>query len=248
LKPQKRLRVAIADDQELARAGLRGIIEAEPDLEVIGEAADGEEAVQLALREAPDVFLMDVRMPKLDGIEATERIVGLSGAARTRVLVLTTFDVDEYAYRAIKAGASGFLLKDLPAEDLVAAVRQVGRGYDALLAPAVTRRLIERFASGGPSAHARIDRFKELTARELEVLKLIAAASSNSEIASQLNLSENTVKTHVARILMKLELRDRVQAVVVAYELGLVRPGAASVNLSDDAPLPRRYGGPATSS
>ncbi len=230
MSPQIRLRVAIADDQELARAGLRGIIEAEPDLEVVGEAADGEEAVQLALREAPDVLLMDVRMPKLDGIEATARIVGSELAARTRVLVLTTFDVDEYAYRAIRAGASGFLLKDLPAEDLVAAVRQVGRGSDALLAPSVTRRLIERFAGGRPSVHARTGHFGELTARELEVLKLIAAANSNSEIAAQLNLSENTVKTHVARVLMKLELRDRVQAVVVAYELGLVTPGAGGAN------------------
>ena len=233
MSPQKRLRVAIADDQDLARAGLRGIIEAEPDLEVVGEAADGEEAVQLAFREAPDVLLMDVRMPKLDGIEATEKIVGNTGGSRTRVLVLTTFDVDEYAYRAIKAGASGFLLKDLPAEDLVAAVRQVGRGSDALLAPSVTRRLIERFASGRAGVNARISRFKELTARELEVLKLIASASSNSEIASELNLSENTVKTHVARILMKLELRDRVQAVVVAYEVGLVSPGVADMNLPD---------------
>jgi DNA-binding NarL/FixJ family response regulator len=213
--------VAIADDQELARAGLRGIIEAEPDLEVVGEAADGEEAVQLAIREAPDVFLMDVRMPKLDGIEATERI-----ASTTRVLVLTTFDVDEYAYRAIKAGASGFLLKDLPAEDLLAAIRQVGRGSDALLAPSVTRRLIEHFAGGRPSVQVRADRLRDVTARELEVLRLVAAARSNSEIARQLNVSETTVKTHVQRILMKLELRNRVQAVVVAYELGLVTPGA----------------------
>jgi len=226
--------VAIADDQELARAGLRGILEAEPDLDVVGEAADGEEAVQLALREAPDVVLMDVRMPKVDGIEATRRIVGSELAARTRVLVLTTFDVDEYAYRAIQAGASGFLLKDLRAEDLVAAVRQVGRGSAALLAPSVTRRLIERFASVRPSVHARIGRLRELTARELEVLKLVAAANSNSEIAGQLNLSENTVKTHVARVLMKLELRDRVQAVVVAYELGLVTPGAGGRHPSDD--------------
>ena len=149
-----RLRVAIADDQELARAGLRGIIEAEPDLEVVGEAADGEAAVQLAIREAPDVFLMDVRMPKLDGIEATARIAGSQVASTVKVLVLTTFDVDEYAYRAIKAGASGFLLKDIPAEDLLAAVRQVGRGSDALLAPSVTRRLIEQFAAGRPSVQA----------------------------------------------------------------------------------------------
>jgi DNA-binding NarL/FixJ family response regulator len=238
LSGTERLRVAIADDQELARAGLRGIIEAEPDLEVVGEAADGEEAVQLAIREAPDVFLMDVRMPKLDGIEATERIAGSEIASTTRVLVLTTFDVDEYAYRAIKAGASGFLLKDLPAEDLLAAIRQVGRGSDALLAPSVTRRLIEHFAGGRPSVQARAGRPRDVTARELEVLRLVAAAKSNSEIARQLNVSETTVKTHVQRILMKLELRNRVQAVVVAYELGLVTPGGfTAAGLSDQSPI-----------
>ena len=198
-------------------------------MKVVGEAADGQEAVRLALRERPDVLLMDVRMPVLDGIEATEKIVSSASVASTRVLVLTTFDVDEYAYRALKAGACGFLLKDLPAEDLVAAIRQVGRGSDALLAPSVTRRLIERFTHGGTGVQARIDRFSELTARELEVLRLVATASSNLEIALQLNLSENTVKTHVARLLMKLELRDRVQAVVLAYELGLVRPGVVAV-------------------
>jgi DNA-binding NarL/FixJ family response regulator len=226
--------VAIADDQELARAGLRGIIEAEPDLQVVGEASDGEEAVQLALREAPEVLLMDVRMPKLDGIQATERIMGSEAAAKTRVLVLTTFDVDEYAYRALKAGAMGFLLKDLPAEDLLAAIRQVARGSDALLAPSVTRRLIERFASARPKVQARIARLRELTTREREVLKLVAVAMSNSEIAQELNVSDTTVKTHVARILMKLELRNRVQAVVVAYESGLVTPGSGTGNLSGD--------------
>jgi DNA-binding NarL/FixJ family response regulator len=218
------LRVAIADDQELVRAGLRGIIEAESDLEVIGEVSDGESAVELALREEPDVFLMDVRMPGLDGIQATEQIVAAQGP--TRVLVLTTFDLDENVYRAVKAGAAGFLLKDLPAEDLVAAIRHAARGSDALLAPAVTRRLVERFARRRPPTKASVRVADELTARELEVLRLVASGLSNSEIAHELHLSGTTVKTHVARVLMKLGLRDRVQAVVVAYESGLVTPGA----------------------
>jgi DNA-binding NarL/FixJ family response regulator len=218
------LRVAIADDQELVRAGLRGIIEAEPDLEVIGEASDGESAVQLALREQPDVFLMDVRMPGLDGIQATEQIVAAHGP--TRVLVLTTFDLDENVYRAVKAGAAGFLLKDLPAEDLVAAIRHAARGSDALLAPAVTRRLVERFAQRRPPTQQSVRVAEELTPRELEVLRLVAGGLSNSEIARDLHVSGATVKTHVARILMKLGLRDRVQVVVVAYESGLVTPGA----------------------
>lgn len=218
------LRVAIADDQELVRAGLRGIIEAESDLEVIGEASDGESAVELALREQPDVFLMDVRMPGLDGIQATEQIVAAQGP--TRVLVLTTFDLDENVYRAVKAGAAGFLLKDLPAEDLVAAIRHAAKRSDALLAPAVTRRLVERFAQRRPPTKASVRVADELTARELEVLRLVASGLSNSEIAHELHVSGTTVKTHVARVLMKLGLRDRVQAVVVAYESGLVTPGA----------------------
>jgi DNA-binding NarL/FixJ family response regulator len=218
------LRVAIADDQELVRAGLRGIIEAESDLEVIGEASDGESAVELALREQPDVFLMDVRMPGLDGIQATEQIVAAQGP--TRVLVLTTFDLDENVYRAVKVGAAGFLLKDLPAEDLVAAIRHAAKRSDALLAPAVTRRLIERFAQRRPPTKASVRVADELTARELEVLRLVASGLSNSEIAHELHVSGTTVKTHVARVLMKLGLRDRVQAVVVAYESGLVTPGA----------------------
>jgi len=218
------LRVAIADDQELVRAGLRGIIEAESDLEVIGEASDGESAVELALREQPDVFLMDVRMPGLDGIQATEQIVAAQGP--TRVLVLTTFDLDENVYRAVKVGAAGFLLKDLPAEDLVAAIRHAAKRSDALLAPAVTRRLIERFAQRRPPTKASVRVADELTARELEVLRLVASGLSNSEIAHELHVSSTTVKTHVARVLMKLGLRDRVQAVVVAYESGLVTPGA----------------------
>jgi DNA-binding NarL/FixJ family response regulator len=216
--------VAIADDQELVRAGLRGIIEAESDLEVIGEASDGESAVELALREQPDVFLMDVRMPGLDGIQATEQIVAAQGP--TRVLVLTTFDLDENVYRAVKAGAAGFLLKDLPAEDLVAAIRHAAKRSDALLAPAVTRRLVERFAQRRPPTKASVRVADELTARELEVLRLVASGLSNSEIAHELHVSGTTVKTHVARVLMKLGLRDRVQAVVVAYESGLVTPGA----------------------
>jgi DNA-binding NarL/FixJ family response regulator len=218
------VRVAIADDQELVRAGLRGIIEAESDLEVIGEASDGESAVELALREQPDVFLMDVRMPGLDGIQATEQIVAAQGP--TRVLVLTTFDLDENVYRAVKAGAAGFLLKDLPAEDLVAAIRHAAKRSDALLAPAVTRRLVERFAQRRPPTKASVRVANELTARELEVLRLVASGLSNSEIAHELHVSGTTVKTHVARVLMKLGLRDRVQAVVVAYESGLVTPGA----------------------
>jgi len=218
------LRVAIADDQELVRAGLRGIIEAEPDLEVIGEASDGQSAVELALREQPDVFLMDVRMPRLDGIQATEQIVAADGP--TRVLVLTTFDLDENVYRAVKAGAAGFLRKDLLAEDLVDAIRHAARGSDALLAPAVTRRLVERFAQRRPPVKTSVRVADELTARELEVLRLVASGLSNSEIAHELHVSDTTVKTHVARVLMKLGLRDRVQAVVVAYESGLVTPGA----------------------
>lgn len=218
------LRVAIADDQELVRAGLRGIIEAEPDLEVIGEASDGLSAVELALREQPDVFLMDVRMPRLDGIQATEQIVAAQGA--TRVLVLTTFDLDENVYRAVKAGAAGFLLKDLLAEDLVDAIRHAARGSDALLAPAVTRRLVERFAQRRPPVKTSVRVADELTPRELEVLRLVASGLSNSEIARELHVGDTTVKTHVARVLMKLGLRDRVQAVVVAYESGLVTPGA----------------------
>ena len=218
------LRVAIADDQELVRAGLRGIIEAEPDLEVIGEASDGLSAVELALREQPDVFLMDIRMPRLDGIQATEQIVSAQGA--TRVLVLTTFDLDENVYRAVKAGAAGFLLKDLLAEDLVDAIRHAARGSDALLAPAVTRRLVERFAQRRPPVKRSVRVADELTPRELEVLRLVASGLSNSEIARELHVGDTTVKTHVARVLMKLGLRDRVQAVVVAYESGLVTPGA----------------------
>ena len=214
-------RVAIADDQDLVRAGLRTIYNAESDLEVVGEAADGEAAVALAMSVQPDVLLMDVRMPGLDGIRATEQIVGCN-ALSTRVLVLTTFDVDEYVYDAMRVGASGFLLKDLPADDLVAAIRQVARGSDALLAPSITRRLVERFAPRRTPAVATTAALSDLTPRELEVLRLMAGGLSNAEIAADLTVSDTTVKTHVARVLMKLGVRDRVQAVVLAYESGLM--------------------------
>ena len=216
------IRVLLADDQRLVRSGFRMILRDDPDLDVVGEAGDGEEAVALAGELRPDVVLMDVRMPRLDGIEATRRI--LAGAEpRPRVLVLTTFDLDEYVFAALRAGASGFLLKDAPEDQLGAAIRIAAEG-GSMFAPSVTRRLIERFAATaeGPSPPA----LEELTARELEVLRMLARGLSNSEIAAELVVSEHTVKTHVARVLGKLGLRDRVQAVVLAYECGLVRPGA----------------------
>ena len=216
------IRVAIADDQELVRAGLRLIIAGEGDLEVVGEAATGEEAVTLARRAQPDVLLMDVRMPGLGGIAATEAILDSAGSGRPRILMLTTFDLDEYVYDAMRVGASGFLLKDVPAEDLVVAIRQAARGTDALLAPSVTRRLVERFASQRSIGSTHHDLLSELTAREQEVLRLVARGLSNSEIATHLTISETTVKSHVSHVLMKLGLRDRVQAVVLAYETGLV--------------------------
>ena len=216
------IRVAIADDQELVRAGLRLIIAGEADLEVVGEAATGEEAVTLARRAQPDVLLMDVRMPGLGGIAATEAILDSAGSGRPRILMLTTFDLDEYVYDAMRVGASGFLLKDVPAEDLVIAIRQAARGTDALLAPSVTRRLVERFASQRSIGSTHHELLSELTAREQEVLRLVARGLSNSEIATHLTISETTVKSHVSHVLMKLGLRDRVQAVVLAYETGLV--------------------------
>jgi len=217
------IRVLLADDQALVRAGFRMILKAEPGIEVVGEAGDGGEAVALARTLEPDVVLMDVRMPEMDGIEATRRIVGGDGAPR--VLVLTTFDLDEYVYEALRAGASGFLLKDAPEDQLLAGIRIVSDG-GSLFAPAVTRRLIERFA-GSRQASPPPD-LEALTARELEVLRLVARGLSNAEIAATLVVSEHTVKTHVAHLLQKLDLRDRTQAVVAAYEAGVVRPGDPS--------------------
>jgi DNA-binding NarL/FixJ family response regulator/class 3 adenylate cyclase len=218
------VRVLIVDDQALVRTGFRMILEAEPDLEVVGEAADGEEALTKARSLEPDVVLMDVRMPEIDGIEATRRLLG-EESATAKVVMLTTFDMDEYVYEALRAGASGFLLKDVPPEQLVTGIRAVASG-DALLAPSVTRRVIEEFVRRPPdSVRTPPERLSELTAREVEVLKLIARGLSNAEIAKELFVSETTVKTHVAHCLMKLQLRDRVQAVVLAYESGLVQPG-----------------------
>jgi DNA-binding NarL/FixJ family response regulator len=219
---ERAIRVVIADDQSLVRAGFRLILATQPDMEVVAEARDGEDAVSAWRRFLPDVMLMDIRMPGLDGLEATRRILE-NGGDGCKVVMLTTFDLDEYVYAALRAGASGFLLKDLSPEGLIAAVRLV-HGGDALLAPSITRRLVERFARPATPAvsHAAL---ATLTARELEVLKLIARGLSNAEIADSLFLSEATVKTHVARILPKLGVRDRVQAVVFAYETGLVRTG-----------------------
>jgi DNA-binding NarL/FixJ family response regulator len=224
---ERQVKVLIVDDQSLVRAGFRMILDAEPDVEVIGEASDGREAVELVAKVTPDVILMDIRMPNLDGLEATRRI--LEGRTEgPRVLMLTTFDLDEYVYEALRAGASGFLLKDTPPEQLVEAIHVVANG-DALLSPAITKRVIEEFVRRPPASIATTPpELEELTARELEVLGSIARGSSNAEIAKELFVSETTVKTHVARILMKLSLRDRVQAVVYAYESGLVQPGQAA--------------------
>jgi DNA-binding NarL/FixJ family response regulator len=216
-------RVLIADDQALVRVGLRKILEAEPETTVVGEACDGEDAIASARRLRPDVVLMDIRMPVLDGIEATRRIVAEQPDAR--VLVLTTFGLDAYVYDALRAGASGFMLKDAPPEEIAAAVRIVASG-EALLAPAVTRTVIEEFTRQSPvPAPAASSALDELTPREREVLDLLARGFSNAEICTQLFISDATTKTHVARILQKLGLRDRVQAVIYAYETGLVTPG-----------------------
>jgi DNA-binding NarL/FixJ family response regulator len=215
------LRVLLADDQELVRTGFRMIIDARDDLTVVGEAADGRLAIEAARRTRPDVILMDIRMPNLDGIAATQRLVEDGHPAR--IIMLTTFDLDEHVFAALRAGASGFMLKDVRAGDLVDAIRVVAGG-DALLAPTVTRRLLDRFAASLPGPGGPPPGLDELTPRELEVLRLVAQAKSNGEIAVRLTLTEATVKTHVSAILRKLDLRDRVQAVVVAYDVGLVRP------------------------
>jgi DNA-binding NarL/FixJ family response regulator len=212
----------LCDDQALVRSGFRMILEAREDIEVVGEAEDGARALELTWRHLPDVVLMDVRMPRTDGVEATRRLV--SAGCEARVLILTTFDLDEYVYEALRAGASGFLLKDVQPAELVDAVRVVARG-DALLAPTVTRRLLDRFAHALPGpAEPPPPELDELTEREREVLALLASGLSNAELAQRLVVSETTVKTHVSSILRKLGLRDRVQAVVLAYQTGLVRP------------------------
>jgi DNA-binding NarL/FixJ family response regulator len=217
------LRVLLADDQPLMRTGFRMILDAEPDLIVVGEAVDGVQAVEQAERMRPDVVLMDVRMPRMDGVEATRRLAGPQVRSPLRVLVLTTFDLDEYVYGALRAGARGFLLKDAPPEELIRAI-QVIAGGEALLAPQVTRRLIAEFAAR-PGTPAEPPALKELTEREREVLMLMATGHSNREIGQRLAVAETTVKTHVGRVLWKLDCRDRVQAVILAYEHGLVRPG-----------------------
>ncbi|HEV2943892.1 MAG TPA: response regulator transcription factor [Solirubrobacteraceae bacterium] len=215
--------ILIADDQALVRAGFRMILEAEQDLRVLAEAKDGAEAVEAARRVRPDIVLMDIRMPKLDGLEATRRIMAATDQP-PRVLMLTTFDLDEYVFDALHAGASGFLLKDVPPEQLVAGIRVVAEG-DSLLSPTVTRRLIESFVRDHPRTSKPPAQLQELTPREAEILVLVARGLSNAEIAEELVVSSTTVKTHVARVLSKLGLRDRVQAVVVAYETGVVSPG-----------------------
>ncbi len=219
--------VLIVDDEPLARAGIRTILGTDPVIDVVGEAADGEEALREAAQSRPAVVLMDIRMPRIDGIEATRRLTEQPADNATKIVILTTFDQDEHVYAALRAGASGFLLKDSPPETLIAAVHTVAKG-EALLAPAVTRRLIAEFAKAAPPATRRPVELEELTPREVDVLELIGRGLSNSEIASRLYVSESTVKTHVSRILLKLGLRDRVGAVVLAYESGLIEPGAGA--------------------
>jgi DNA-binding NarL/FixJ family response regulator len=221
------IRILLVDDQALIRTGLRLILATEPGLEVVGEAADGRQAVDLARRGRPDVVLMDIRMPVMDGVEATRTLAGPAVQDPVKVIILTTFDLDEYVIDALQAGASGFLLKDTPPEELVHAIHVVASG-DALLAPSITRRLLDRFASQRLPANRLPAGLDDLTEREMEVLKLVARGLSNAEIAEMLVLGETTIKTHVSRVLSKLDLRDRVQAVVVAYEAGLVQPGASA--------------------
>jgi DNA-binding NarL/FixJ family response regulator len=217
--------VVIADDQELVRAGFRMILDAQPDIEVVGTAGDGVEAISVVEELQPDVALLDIRMPRLDGLEATRRIVSRRKATGTRVLIVTTFDLDEYVYDALQAGASGFVLKDTPPEQLAVGVRMVSRG-DALVSPSITRRLIDEFTRSRTASQPAPGE-ERLSDREREVWQLIARGMSNQEIAGELILGESTVKTHVARVLAKLGVRDRVQAVVAAYEAGLVRPGGS---------------------
>jgi DNA-binding NarL/FixJ family response regulator len=219
--PTPSVRIVVADDHEVVRSGFAELLDTQPDFAVVGTAANGQQAVEVSRERSPDVVLMDIRMPGMDGIEATRQLAS-DGPRRPRVLVLTTFDLDEYVYDALQAGASGFLLKDAPADQLIAAVRCVAAG-DALIDPSVTRRLIARFARALQPA-ARPAAVASLTAREVDVLRLIARGRSNTEIAAELVIEESTVKTHVGRVLMKLSLRDRVQAVVFAYETGLVIP------------------------
>ena len=227
------IRVLIVDDQVLLRVGFRMILSAEPDIDVVGEAGDGRSAIEAARRLAPDVVLMDIRMPGMDGVEATRHLV-TEGERHPRVLILTTFDLDEYIVEALRAGAAGFLVKDAPPDELLHAIRVVAAG-DALLAPSVTRRLLDRFASRLPPAEDRLpSAVRELTERERQVLRLVATGLSNAEIAERLTVGEATIKTHVSHVLLKLGLRDRVQAVVLAYELGLVRPGDAGLRLLED--------------
>lgn len=221
------IRVLIADDEELMRSGLRMILEAQANIEVVGEAGDGTEAIMLAKELAADLVLMDVRMPRMDGLEATRRLLASQDSAR--VLILTTFDLDEYVYEALKAGASGFILKTAPAEELVRAIRSAAAG-DALVSPAITRRLIEEYIRKPIPSTTTPDPFAWLTDRELDVLRLVAQGFSNAEIAEDLFLSQATVKTHVNRILTKTNARNRVQAVVLAYESGLVVPGTGKPN------------------
>lgn len=216
------IRVLIADDQALVRSGFRMILEAREGVEVVGEAENGAQALELVRELAPDVVLMDVRMPVLDGVEATRRL--LEAGSSARVIILTTYDLDEYVFQALRAGASGFLLKDVQPASLVEAIRVVASG-EALLAPSITRRLLDRFASLDSSERKPPPELDSLTPREIEILRLVAGGLSNAEIAAKLVLSETTVKTHVSSVLRKLNLRDRVQAVVLAYEAGLVRPG-----------------------
>jgi DNA-binding NarL/FixJ family response regulator len=212
--------VLIADDQRLVRAGFRVILAGEPDIAVVGEAADGAEAIELARELAPDVVLMDIRMPNMDGLTAARQVIA---AGASRVLILTTFDADEYVYEALRMGASGFLLKDAPPDQLIGAVRSIAAG-NALIDPVITRRLIGRFAHAVRPPALQPDQLKALTTRELDVLRLVARGLTNAEIADELVVEESTVKTHVSRILLKLGLRDRVQAVVIAYESGFVIP------------------------